>query len=73
MTAIEFLRRAGNDGRIVSSNDLSSAQIVHAQACGRFFVDPETRFGWAIVPWECTTPKDIVRECNNICAPEGIT
>lgn len=62
MTAIEFLKLAGNGGRIVSSNDLTHFQIAEARACNRFFVDANTGFGWAVLPWELTTAKDRLRD-----------
>lgn len=61
-TPMQFLARAGNYGRIVSSVDLTSLQITEFQAKGLFFVDPETNFGYAVVPWELTTMKDRKRE-----------
>ena len=64
MTALEFLRMAGDKGRIVSSNDLTHFQIVEARACGRFFIDEETSFGYALLPWELTTDKDRSREAD---------
>ena len=60
--ALQFLKRAGKDGRIVSSGDLSTFQIAEFQASGSFFVDPETSYGYAIVPWGLTTMKDRERE-----------
>lgn len=65
-SAIEFLKRCGNDGRIVSSNDLTALQIAEAQACGRFFVDGESHFGWAILPWTLQTEKDAIRSSGHI-------
>lgn len=73
MTPIEFIKLAGNGGRIVSSNDLTVLQIAEAQACNRFYVDPDTSFGWAVLPWHCTTAKDRSREdaiFNRILPPE---
>ena len=64
MTAIEFLRRTSEGHRIVSSNDLNHHQIVEAQARKLFFVDGETGFGWALLPWELTTDKDREREAD---------
>lgn len=61
-TALEFLKRAGKDGRIVSSGDLTTIQIATFQAADWFFVDPDTGYGWAIVPWDLSTPKDRKRE-----------
>lgn len=63
MTAIEFLREcATNKYRIVASGDLTHFQIVEAQANKLFFIDEETGFGWALLPWELTTDKDRLRE-----------
>lgn len=61
--ALEFLKRAA-DGkhRIVSSGDLTSLQIVEAQACGRLYVEPSSGLGWALLPWELATQKDKMRE-----------
>ena len=64
MTALEFLRMAGDKGRIVSSNDLTYMQIVEARAGNRFFIDEETSFGYALLPWELTTDKDRSREAD---------
>lgn len=61
-TALDFLRKAGKDGRIVSSGDLTTTQIAEFQAEDWFWVDPETNYGYAIVPWDLTTPKDRQRE-----------
>ena len=57
--ALEFLKRAA-DGkyRIVCSCDLTGLQIAEAQACKRFYVEPGGGLGWALVPWELSTPKD---------------
>ncbi len=61
--AIEFLQRTATDNaRIVSSNDLTYFQIAEARASKRFFVDEETGFGWALLPWDLTTDKDRQRE-----------
>ena len=63
MTAIEFLRKcATGEYRIVSSGDLNHYQIVEAQSRHLFFVDEETAFGWALLPWDLTTDKDRNRE-----------
>jgi hypothetical protein len=63
MTAEQFLDKcAQSGGRIVSSNDLHVMQIAEAQACHRFYVDPQTSYGYAIVPWSLTTDKDRERE-----------
>jgi hypothetical protein len=63
--AIAFLRRAASENaRIVSSGDLHSLVISEAQANGRFWVDPETGLGWALIPWELSTMKDRQREAN---------
>ena len=65
MTAIEFLRRASSgEYRIVSSGDLCNLQISESQANGLFFIDPETSYGWALVPWAITTKKDREREAD---------
>jgi len=58
----DFLTRAGTKGRIVSSGDLTTIQIAEFQAKGQFWVDPVTSYGYAIVPWDLTTPKDRKRE-----------
>ena len=64
MTAIEFLRECSTGKyRIVSSGDLHRFQIAEAQACNRFYIDEETGYGWALLPWELTTDKDRQREC----------
>ncbi len=61
--ALEFLKRAAfNQHRIVSSGDLTTMQITEAQARGLFYVEPGGGLGWALVPWELTTPKDRKRE-----------
>jgi hypothetical protein len=61
--ALEFLKRAC-DGkhRIVSSGDLTTIQIAEFQAAKLFYVEPGGGMGWALVPWELTTPKDRQRE-----------
>lgn len=62
-SAETFLRQcAENGGRIVSSGDLTEMQISEAQANDRFYVDEETGLGWAILPWDLTTEKDLARE-----------
>ncbi len=59
----------GHDqGRIVSSNDLTQHQIAEAQATGRWFVAPNG-LGWALLPWNLTTDKDRQRE--GLTAPEA--
>jgi hypothetical protein len=63
MTAIEFMRLSASiNGRIVSSNDLNKWRIAEARINNRFFVDDETGYGWAILPWELPTDKDRDRE-----------
>jgi hypothetical protein len=63
MTADEFLRRCtSGDFRIVNSGDLTRFQIAAAQAEGLFYVDPETSYGWALLPWGLTTDQDRKRE-----------
>jgi hypothetical protein len=62
MRAVDFLKNSVSVGRIVSSGDLSIEQISEAHAHDRFFVDDETGYGWAILPWELTTAKDKERE-----------
>jgi hypothetical protein len=57
-----FVLRAATEGRIVSSGDLTAFQISQAQADKRFWVDPQTGLGFAIVPWSMTTEKDRRRE-----------
>ena len=59
--ALAFLSRAGNDGRIVSSNDLTELQIAEARAHRRFYVCPDG-FGYALLPWDLTTTKDVQRQ-----------
>lgn len=64
--AQRFLHQSNEiGGRIVSSGDLTPLQIAEAQACKRFYVDPATGLGWAIVPWGCGTAKDAEREACN--------
>lgn len=60
--AIEFLRRCDGTHRIVSSSDLTPLQLAEARLNKKFFVDKETGFGWALLPWELTTRKDMKRE-----------
>ena len=63
--ASEFLRRATSGNyRIVNSGDLDRFQISEAQANGLFFVDPETSYGWALLPWDLTTTRDRKREAD---------
>jgi hypothetical protein len=63
MTAEEFLRRCTSGNfRIVSSGDLDRFQISEAQAKGLFYVDEETSYGWALLPWDLTTTRDRDRE-----------
>lgn len=63
MTAREFLLKSCEvGGRIVSSGELHRCQIAEAQAKGLFFVDEDTKLGWAILPWALTTDKDRERE-----------
>ena len=57
-----FVLRAGSEGRIVSSGDLTTHQISEARAKNRFWVDEETGLGFALLPWELTTDKDRRRE-----------
>lgn len=65
MTALQFLQRAATgEFRIVSSGDLLREQIVQAQFDRRFFVDEDTGYGWALLPWEITTQKDRRREAD---------
>lgn len=64
--ALEFLKRAGTDGRIVSSGDLTSIQIATFQAHGRFYVEPDGGLGWALVPWDLRVPKDKDRQEGNL-------
>lgn len=64
--ALEFLKRAGTDGRIVSSGDLTTLQIAEAQACKRFYVEPGGGLGWALMPWEVATLKDVTRHAEMI-------
>ena len=59
--ALAFLKRT-TEHRIVSSGDLTTLQIAEAQARGLFYVEPGGGFGWALVPWDLTTPKDRARE-----------
>lgn len=60
--ALEFLKKAIDKGRIVSSGELTTLQIAEFQAAGDFYVEPNGGFGWAIVPWDLTTMKDRKRE-----------
>jgi hypothetical protein len=60
-SALQFLKRCGQDGRIVSSGDLTTMQIAEFQSQNRFFVD-ENGMGYALVPWDLTTMKDRKRE-----------
>lgn len=63
--AIDFLKRAAVENcRIVSSNDLHHEVIVDAQVNHRFWVDPETALGWALIPWDLSTIKDRKREAD---------
>ena len=62
MTAIEFLRKFSSGHRIVSSNDLTQFQISEAQSLDKFFIDAETGYGWAALPWTLTTDQDRARE-----------
>lgn len=61
--ALKFLQRCGGlpAGRIVCSSDLTVHQIAEARVENRFYVDPEG-FGYALLPWELTTEKDVERE-----------
>lgn len=62
---INFLHRASTENaRIVSSNDLHEIVIAEAQANNRFWVDPETGYGWALIPWELSTQKDRQRKAD---------
>ena len=60
----DFVLRATNEMRIVSSGDLTTHQISEAQAANRFWVDEETGLGFALLPWELTTDKDRKREAD---------
>lgn len=63
ITATAFLVRAAKENaRVVSSGDLHHAVIVEAQATNRFWVDPETHLGFALIPWTLSTMKDRERE-----------
>jgi hypothetical protein len=61
---LDFLKRAGNEGRIISSNDLTELQMCEARTTGRWYVDPDTGYGWAILPWDLRTKKDAEREAS---------
>ena len=63
MSALDFLKRAC-DGkhRIVSSGDLTTAQINEARSNDLFFIDNDTGYGWALLPWELRTIKDKERD-----------
>lgn len=50
MTALEFLLNATEKVKIVGSGNLSELQIAEAIADKRFFIDPETMLGWAVLP-----------------------
>ena len=45
-----FLIRVGNTrgSCVISSNDCSTLEIATAQACGRFYVDPDTAYGYVL-------------------------
>lgn len=63
MNADEFLRRcASGKYRIVNSGDLNERQISESRSEGLFYVDPETSYGWALLPWDLTTDQDRGRE-----------
>lgn len=63
MDAETFLRRCvSGEFRIVNSGDLSRYQIAEAQAAARWYVDPATSYGWALLPWTLSTERDKVRE-----------
>lgn len=63
MNAIEFLRRtAEEEGRIVSTNDLTQLQIALAMENGSLFVDDETGLGFVLLPWRVRTRKDEERD-----------
>lgn len=63
--ALKFLGRAAiENSRIVSSCDLHEIAISEFQAQGRFYIDPESGLGWALVPWEISTKKDRAREAD---------
>lgn len=66
---LDFAKRNLNC-RIVSSNDLSYFQISEAQACQRFWVDGDTGYGWAALPWDLTTDKDNMRHSKHTATGE---
>ena len=55
---LAFLRRAGREGRIVSTGNLTNAQFTEAHEQGRLYVEPSSGRGWALVPWHIATEKD---------------
>lgn len=59
--ADELLMTSLNTGRIVSSGDLTELQIAAARADKRFYVNPRG-FGFAMLPWDLSTLKDLERE-----------
>jgi hypothetical protein len=62
-SAADLLMRVTNgEGRIVSSNELTTYQIAQAQAEARFYVEPEGCLGWAIMPWHLQCTRDSARE-----------
>lgn len=62
-SALDFLKRgASGEYRIVASGDLTTMQITEAQSRGLLYVEPGGGIGWALVPWDLTTPKDRKRE-----------
>lgn len=48
--------------RLVSTGALTLLQISELRARGLMFVDSETSLGFALVPWEWATIKDIQRD-----------
>lgn len=62
MNAMEFLKRAANGHRIVSTGDLNEWQIAEAMREKKMFVDSESGLGFVLLPWELTTDKDRERE-----------
>lgn len=59
--ADELLMSSSGTGRIVCSGALTELQIAAARADKRFYVNPRG-FGFAMLPWDLSTLKDLERE-----------
>lgn len=67
--AEEFLHKAAaSNGRIVGTGDLLPLQVAEAREEDMIFILPDGQ-GFAIVPWDISTPKDRQREMRFFNAP----